>query len=173
MSDKRFVVTKVEVEGREETKVVEVPPFAPEPWEASAQLDVVGQCVPRMDAHEKVTGRAVYTADIHRAGTLHTAIVRSPVARGKVLSLDFAPALEMAGVREVLRREDVDGIRYDSGQLFDTSIRFAGQPLAAVCADSRHAAERAAKAVIVRIETEPHAVTIEALREIHRRQAPD
>lgn len=162
MSDKRFVVTKVEVEGREETKVVEVPPFAPEPWEASAQLDVVGQCVPRMDAHEKVTGRAVYTADIQRAGTLHAAVVRSPVARGKVISIDFGPALEMPGVRGVLRREDVDGIRYDSGQLFDTSIRFAGQPLAAVCADSRHAAERAARAVIVRIDTEPHAVTIDA-----------
>lgn len=162
MSDKRFVVTKVEVEGREETKVVEVPPFEPAPWTTDAALDVVGQCVPRMDALEKVTGRAIYTADLHRTGTLHTAIVRSPVARGKVLSIDFGPALEMPGVRDVLRREDVDGIRYDSGQLFDTAIRFAGQPLAAICADTRHAAERAAKAVIVRVDTEPHAVSIEA-----------
>ena len=162
MSEKRFVVTKVEVEGREETKVVEVPPFEPQPWDTNAQLDVVGQCVPRMDALEKVTGRAVYTVDIHRGRALHTAVVRSPVARGKVISIDFGPALEMPGVRDVLRREDVDGIRYDSGQLFDASIRFAGQPLGAVCADSAHAAERAAKAVIVRIDTEPHAVTIGA-----------
>lgn len=162
MSDKRFVVTKVEVEGREETKVVEVPPFAPEPWGADAPLDVVGQCVPRMDALEKVTGRAIYTADVRRGGTLHAAVVRSPVARGKVLSIDFGPALEMPGVRDVLRREDVDGVRYDSGQLFETAIRFAGQPLAAVCADTPHAAERAAKMVIVRVDTEPHAVSIEA-----------
>src|SRR5690348_5460777 len=126
MADKRFVVTKVEVEGREETKVVEVPPFEPEPWTQDAQLDVVGQCVPRMDALEKVTGRAVYTADVRRAGTLHTAIIRSPVAHGKVLSVDFGPALEIPGVRGILRREDVDGIKYDSGQLFDTTIRFAG-----------------------------------------------
>ena len=160
MPDKRFVVTKVEVEGREETKVVEVPAFEPEPWGAAATLDVVGQCVPRMDALEKVTGRAIYTADIARAGMLHTAVIRSPVANGRVLSVDFAPALEMPGVREVLGREDVKDIKYDSGQLFDTNIRFAGQPLAAVCADTPHAAGRAARAVILRIDTAPHAVTI-------------
>ena len=161
MADKRFVVTKVEVEGREETKVVEVPSFEPAPWHAETALDVVGQCVPRMDALEKVTGSAIYTADVRRAGMLHSVIVRSPVANGKVLSIDFGPALEMPGVRDVLRREDVDDLRYDSGQLFDTNIRFAGQPVAAVCADTPHAAERAAKAVIVKIDTSPHAVTIE------------
>ena len=162
MSDKRFVVTKVEVEGREETKVVEVPAFEPTPWTEDVQLDVVGQCVPRMDALEKVTGRAIYTADVRRAGMLHAAVVRSPIANGRVLSIDFGPALEIPGVREVLRREDVDGIKYDSGQLFDANIRFAGQPLAAVCADSPHAAERGARAVIVKLDTAPHAVSIEA-----------
>lgn len=160
MAEKRFVVTKVEVEGREETKVVEVPSFEPDPWSADAQLDVVGQCVPRMDALEKVTGRAIYTTDVHRNGMLHTAVVRSPVASGTVLSIDVAPALEMPGVREVLVHEDVDGIRYDSGQLFDATIRFVGQPLAALCADTPIAAERAAKAIIVKIDTAPHAVTI-------------
>ncbi len=141
---------------------VEVPAFEPQPWTEDVQLDVVGQCVPRMDALEKVTGRAIYTADVRRTGMLHAAVVRSPIANGKVLSIDFGPALELPGVREVLRREDVDGIKYDSGQLFDTNIRFAGQPLAAVCADSAHAAERAAKAVIVKLDTAPHAVSIEA-----------
>jgi xanthine dehydrogenase YagR molybdenum-binding subunit len=157
--DKRFVVTKVEVEGREETKVVEVPDFDPEPWGADAQLDVVGQCVPRMDALEKVTGRATYTVDVRRPGMLHAAIVRAPIAHGRVLTLDPAPALAVPGVRAVLRREDVERVRYDSGQLFDTTIRFAGQPLAAVCAESREAAERGARAVVLRTEAAAHAVT--------------
>ena len=152
MADKRFVVTKVEVEGREETKVVEVPDFEPAPWTANTQLDVVGCSVPRMDAHEKVTGHAVFTADIRRAAMLHAAVVRATVAHGRVLSIDVAPALEIAGVRDVLQRSDVDDLRYDSGQLFDETIRFAGQPLAAVCADTADAAERAARAVIVRAE---------------------
>ena len=64
--DKRFVVTKVEVEGREETKVVETPDFEPAPWDADTKLDVVGHCVPRADALEKVTGRATYTVDLRR-----------------------------------------------------------------------------------------------------------
>ena len=159
MADKRFVVTKVEVEGREETKVVEVPDFEPAPWTADAKLDVVGQSVPRMDALEKVTGRAVYTADIHRPAMLYAAIIRAPVAHGRVLSIDLAPSLELAGVRAVLQREDVDDIRYDSGQLFDTTIRFAGQPLAAVCAESADIAERAARTAIVRVDALPHAIT--------------
>lgn len=161
MGNKRFVATKVEVEGREETRIVEVPSFEPEPWTADTPMAVVGQCVPRMDALEKVTGQAIYTADVRRAGMLHAHFVRSPIAHGRVASLDVAPALEVAGVRAVLTREDVEGIRYDSGQLFDQTIRFAGQPLAAVCAETPEAAERAAKAVIVRVETEKHAVSIE------------
>ena len=162
MADKRFVSTKVEVEGREETHVVEVPAFEPAPWGSDVPMDVVGQCVPRMDAWEKVTGQAVYTTDIRRTGTLHACLVRAPIAHGRVMTLDLSPALDIPGVRAVLRREDVEGIRYDSGQLFDQTIRFVGQPLAAVCADSREAAERAVRAVIVRVETERHAVTIDA-----------
>jgi len=160
MGNKRFIATKVEVEGREETRIVEVPSFEPEPWTADTPMAVVGQCVPRMDALEKVTGQAIYTADVRRAGMLHAHFVRSPIAHGRVASLDVAPALEVPGVRAVLTREDVEGIRYDSGQLFDQTIRFAGQPLAAVCAETPEAAERAAKAVIVRVETEQHAVSI-------------
>jgi len=60
---KRFVTTKVEIEGREETKVVELPSRNPEPWGEDADLHIVGQRVPRMDAIEKVTGTARYTAE--------------------------------------------------------------------------------------------------------------
>src|SRR2546423_7287796 len=60
---KRFVATKVEIEGREETKIVELPSLEPEPWGEHDELHVVGQRVPRMDALEKVTGRARYSAD--------------------------------------------------------------------------------------------------------------
>jgi len=162
MAGKRFVVTKVEVEGREETRVVEVPDFEPTPWTAGTPMEVVGECVPRMDALEKVTGQAVYTADVRRTGMLYAEVVRAPIAHGRVLTLDLAPALEVPGVRAVLQREEVEGVRYDSGQLFDQTIRFAGQPLAAVCADTPEAAARAAKAAIVRVETERHAVTVGA-----------
>ena len=162
MADKRFVATKVEVEGREETRIVEVPDFEPAPWTADTPMEVVGQCVTRMDALEKVTGQARYTTDVTRPGMLYAQIVRSPIARGRVTTLDLASALEVPGVRALLHREEMEGIRYDSGQLFDQTIRFAGQPLAAVCGQTQEAADRGARAAIVRVEVERHAVTAEA-----------
>ena len=165
MADKRFVTTKVEIEGREETRIVQVPDFEPAPWTADVPMEIVGQCVPRMDALEKVTGRAIYTADVQRAGMLYASIVRARIAHGRVTTLDLSPALEVPGVRAILRREEVEGIRYDGGQLFDQTIRFAGQPLAAVCAETQDAADRAAHAAIVRVEVERHAVTAEAALE--------
>ena len=161
MSDKRFVATKVEVEGREETRIVEVPDFEPAAWTTDTPMDIVGECVPRMDALEKVSGQATYTVDVRRAGMLYAQIVRAPIAHGLTLEVDLAPALEIPGVRAVLGRADVDGVRYDGGQLFDPTIRYAGQPVAAVCADTQEIADRAAAAVIVRVDPQPHAVTIE------------
>ena len=159
MSGKRFVATKVEVEGREDTRIVEVPAFEPEPWSADAQLDVVGQCVPRMDALEKVTGAAEYSTDVMRAGMLYAAVIRAGVAHGRVTGIDTAAALAMTGVRGLLLLEDVEGIRYDGGQLLDATVRYAGQPVAAICAETQEVADRAARAVRVEISAEPHAVT--------------
>ena len=67
-SRKRFVTTRVEVEGREDIKVVELPSREPDPWGDDAKLTVVGTSVTRMDALEKVTGQAKFTADLQRAG---------------------------------------------------------------------------------------------------------
>ena len=156
---KRFVATKVEVEGREETKIVELPDRNPTPWVAGTELSVVGQRARRMDALEKVTGAAHYTADLHRAGMLFAVLVRSPVPAGRVTGLDTAAALAMPHVRDVLTLDDVRGVRYDAGQLLDDTIHYTGQPLCVVCADTMGAAYAAADAVQLTIEPAPHAVT--------------
>jgi len=155
---RRFVSTKVEVEGREETKIVEMPSFEPVPWAEDELLHVVGQRVPRMDALEKVTGRARYTMDVQRPGMVYAAILRSPIPHGKVTRIDLSPALGIPGVRGALGREDVDGIKIDGVQLFDRVIDYAGQPLAAVCADTLAIAERARHAILLELESSPHAV---------------
>src|SRR4051812_27781451 len=107
---KRFVTTTVEIEGREETKVVEMPSREPEPWGDDAQLRIVGQRATRMDAMEKVTGVARYTADVRLPGMLHAAILRAPVARGRVKRLDLTPALDIQGVRGGLTIADVPDV---------------------------------------------------------------
>ena len=157
----RFITTKVEVEGRIETKIVERPAFEPAPWTARAELDVVGRRVPRADAEEKVTGRARYTADLQRPGMLHAAILRAPVAHGRLVQIDLAPALAIPGVHAAIARADIPAIPLDAGELFETEIRYAGQPVAALCADSPGLAAIAVRRIVARYESAPHAVTLE------------
>ena len=78
---RRFVTTTVEVEGRTETKVVEMPEHDPAPWGTDAELCIVGQRAVRVDAPDKVSGRARYTSDTVRVGMLHAAILRSTISR--------------------------------------------------------------------------------------------
>src|SRR5437868_3032194 len=140
---KRFVTTKVEVEGREETKVVELPSRNPAPWTDDADLRVVGQRVTRMDAVEKVTGDARYTADVQLPGMLYAALLRVPIPRGRVTALDLSPALALDGVRGAIAMDDVPDVKLDGVRLFDRAVHYANQPIAAVCAVSLEIAERA------------------------------
>lgn len=162
---KRFVTTKVEVEGREETKVVELPSRTPTPWTDDADLHVVGQRITRMDAVEKVTGEARYTADVQLPRMLHAVLLRAPVARGRVTTLDLSPVLALDGVRAAISMDDVPDVKVDGVRLFDREIHYANQPLAAICADSLEIAERALNAVICEIDVAAHVATAEdALR---------
>jgi xanthine dehydrogenase YagR molybdenum-binding subunit len=159
---RRFVTTTVEVEGREETKVVELPEHEPAPWDDDAELGIVGQRATRVDAPEKVRGRARYTADLTRPGLLHAAILRSTIARGKAV-LDLAPARAVHGVVEAIGSAELERrIRLAGGFLFDTAISYAGQPLAAVCAETADAAWRGIEAIVVRYEAETHVGTFDA-----------
>jgi CO/xanthine dehydrogenase Mo-binding subunit len=152
-----FVQTTVEIEGRAETRIVEMPAFEPAAWGTDAELGIVGARVPRMDAPERVSGRARYTADIARPGMLHAVIVRSTIPRGTIRSFDAARALAMPGVLDVLGPGDAP----DGTRLFGREIFYAGQPVAAVCAASAGAARAAAHAVAVEYDALPFAVTFE------------
>ena len=158
---KRFVTTKIEVEGREETKVVELPSRHPAPWDDTAPLRVVGQRAERMDALEKVTGDARYTADMQLPGMLHAALFRVPVPRGRVTKLDLEPALALDGVRGAISLADVDRIKIDGVQIFEHDVRYANQVIAAICADTMEIAERALHAVICDVDPSDHALTVD------------
>lgn len=155
----RFSVTTVEVEGRDETKIVELPSLEPDPWTEQTVMSVVGTRVARADALEKVTGRARYTADERPPGVLHAVIVRAPIARGRVARLDLTKALASPGVYGALTRDDVPDIKLDGVQLFDPAIAYVNHPLAAICADSVEAATRARDLVELEVVEEPNAIT--------------
>lgn len=153
-----FVKTLVEVEGRTEERVVEMPAFEPAAWDDAASLAIVGARVPRADAVEKVTGRARYTTDIARPGMLYALILRAPIARGRMTSWNIAAARAVPGVFDAMGPGDAPS----GTRLFPTDISYAGQPIAAVCAETLEAAAAGARAMATKFEAAPFAATFEA-----------
>lgn len=109
---------------------------------------VIGTRVPRKDAIAKVTGKAKYACDIILPGMLHAVAVRSPHASATVTSIDATAAGKMPGVR---------GILTYAGK----RIRYAGDDVAVVAADTLNQARDAAQAIIVNYDVYPAVVTIE------------
>lgn len=160
---RRFISTTVDVEGRTETKVVELPDREPAPWGDDVTLSIVGQPVPRVDARQKVTGRARFTTDVVRPGMLHAILVRAPIAHGSVTSIDTSTALQCPGVLDVLTAETLPRpMRAGGLPLLGTRVLYAHQPVAAICAESHVAAMAAARAVRITYETMPFVATFEA-----------
>jgi xanthine dehydrogenase YagR molybdenum-binding subunit len=152
---KRFVTTTVEIEGREETKVVEVPAFEPAPWGPDVALDVVGERVPRLDGVDKVTGRARYTHDVRLAGMLHARVIRASVPAGRVTHLDLARARALPGVHATLTAADMPRIPWlGDDPLFGSEIHYWGQPIAAVAAETEAVARDAVRAARVTYRAE-------------------
>src|SRR5262245_49509820 len=146
---RRFITTSVEVEGRTEERVVEVPAFEPEPWDEKAPLTHVGARARRADGAIKAAGRAPYTTDVRRPNQAHAAFVRARVPRGRVTAIDTAAARALPGVLDVLLHADVPA----RTKMFNAEVTYLGQPLAAICATTEAIAERAAR--LVRVSVEP------------------
>ncbi len=160
---RRFVTTQVEVEGRTETKVVELPDREPAPWGDDAALELVGARIPRVDGRAKVTGQARFPSDLSRPGMLHVAFVRAPIARGTVTAVDASDALRLPAVIDVLSAADLPRPLKPGGvPLFGPAVWYAAQPVAAVCGETREAARAGAAAVRVTYDATPFAATFEA-----------
>jgi CO/xanthine dehydrogenase Mo-binding subunit len=72
----------------------------------SREAIAVGKRIPRVDAREKVDGRAQYIADLYRPGMLLGAILASPHAHARILRYDITAALAMPGVRAIVTGDD-------------------------------------------------------------------
>ncbi len=125
----------------------------------------VGADIPRVDGLEKVTGAAQYTADLKFPRLLHVAVVRSPHPHARVLDVKTARAERMPGVRAVVSGRDFPlhtGIYLKDQTVFATDrVRFVGDPVAAVAAETPEAAAEAAALVAVDYEPLPAIFDVE------------
>lgn len=121
---------------------------------------LIGQSVPRIDGQIKVTGAAKYITDLKRPGMLYGKILFSDRPHAKILGIDATKALELEGVKAVITAGDAPSILYGL-YLFDHQIfargrvRHIGEPVAAVAAVSKKAAEEALKLIVVEYEDLP------------------
>ena len=119
----------------------------------------VGLSMPRVDAADKVTGRAIYTDDIHLSNMVHGKILGSPIAHGRIKRMDTSKAEALPGVLCVLTGADVPdtmyGVspaRYDEYVLAKDKVRHVGDEVAAVAAVDEKTAERAVALIEVEYE---------------------
>ena len=145
---------------------------------ASAK-QVVGNPTPRIEGELKVSGKAVYAADVTLPGMLWGKLARSPIASGKIKRIDASKALGLRGVHAVVTGEDCTGLKigrrlYDMPILADGEVRFIGEKVAAVAADTELIAEEAVSLIDVEYEeTEPILDPVETMQPGARLIHPD
>ncbi len=136
-----------------------------------SEYSIVGKGVPRVDGPPKATGKAKFTVDVQLAGMLHGKILRSPYPHARILSIDTSEAEKLPGVRGVITGEDLKDVRYafvdtprypaDEQPLAVDKVRYIGDEVAAVAADSEAAAEEALSLIKVEYEILPAVFTVE------------
>ena len=124
----------------------------------------IGRSVPRLEAREKVTGRAEYTHPMRLPGMLHGKVFRSTVPHGRIKSIDVSAAKKMPGVFRVITADDVLKVIpdpyygpafHDQPILAIGKVRFVGEPVAVVLAADPHVAEAAAQAIVAEYDELP------------------
>ena len=119
--------------------------------------EAVGKAVPRLDAREKVTGRARYTDDLFRPGMLHGAQLGSPYAHARIVSIDTGAAAALPGVKAVLTGQDFPRnytglFLMDQLPLAVDKVCYAGEPVAAVAAEDLATARQALRLIDIEYE---------------------
>lgn len=132
-----------------------------------------GQPITRRDGVLKVTGAARYAADNHPPGMLYAVIAAARIARGRVAALDVAAAQAHPGVVEVMTAANRPPLAvhpddksvpfsFRMDLLQDDRVRYAGQPVAVVIAETLEAATEGAALLAPRYRAEPVEVTLDA-----------
>jgi CO/xanthine dehydrogenase Mo-binding subunit len=137
-----------------EKRTIEVASGDPAPWSPKRRFDVLGKRVPRLDGPAKASGAAVYSIDVRLPGMLHGRFLRSSYPAATLTSLDLEPARRMPGVKAAIAVAQPG-----------TPLRFAGQEVAAVAADTPEHAEDAVRAIVAKYDPKPFVVDLEKAQE--------
>ncbi len=138
----------------------------------------MGMPMDRVDGYAKVTGGAQYAADFHTADLTYGWVISSPIAHGRIVSIDVQSALALPGVLLVLSHLNRPKLAsYDEAYsdddaadgspfrpLYNERIVYSGQPVALVVAKTLEQARMAAAQVQIEYQSEPHETDLNAQR---------
>ncbi len=134
-------------------------------FKETGDFSIVGTNYPKVDAEDKVTGRARYAGDMKFTGMLHCKFVRSPHAHAKILSIDTSEAEKLPGVKAIITGKDmtgktlgcveIDKATADKTPLAIDKVRYIGDEVAAIAAVDEATAQAAAELVKVEYEVLP------------------
>jgi 4-hydroxybenzoyl-CoA reductase subunit alpha len=132
-----------------------------------SELKIIGTPFRRVDGRAKVTGQTRFADDVQLPRTAYVKLVRSTVPHAKIKNIDLSAALAMEGVLETLVGSELPNtfgimpVSEDEHALAIDTVRFVGDPLAAIAAVSEDIAHAAALAVKVEYELLPTISSVE------------
>ncbi|HEY2918505.1 MAG TPA: xanthine dehydrogenase family protein molybdopterin-binding subunit, partial [Candidatus Binatia bacterium] len=124
------------------------------------EMRSVGIPSPRVEGEQKVGGVALYAVDVTLPEMLWAKVLRSPIAHGRIKNIDVSKALALPGVKAVITGADLAGTKIgkkivDMPLLADEVVRYVGEKVAAVAAESETIAEDALDLIEVEYEDLP------------------
>lgn len=133
---------------------------------SSQEVSAIGKSIPRVDAVEKVTGKAKYAADFELPNVCYAKLLMSPYPHARILSIDSSKAEQHPGVRAVITGKDPlnkrQGLLYaDQYLIAQDVVRHVGEAVAAVVADTEEIAEEALGLIDVAYEELPAVFDVE------------
>ena len=133
-----------------------------QPQKSAMNLNVVGKRLPKIDAPDKATGRAIYTDDIALPNMIYGKLLLSPHPHARIKSINVEKAKTLTGVKVILTGADVTDItygtsppRYDENVLAKNKVRYVGDVVAAVAAIDEETCYKAIKLIEVEYEELP------------------
>ena len=144
----------------------EIPKDEPPAWPINEELKTVGKRVRRIDALEKVTGKAKYTSDIKLQGMLYAKFLRSNVPHAVITSIDVSKAQSLPGVHAIhlIENKQKEGEENKNGKY--PEVKYVGQPLGGVAADSLEIAKDAISLITVKYAEKPFVIGVEEAMEL-------
>ncbi len=156
---RKMIKSRLIVEGELVENLAEVPEAPTRPLADTEPLKVIGQPIPRSDGYDKVSGTAVFTYDVIIPHLAQARTLRCPHPHARIRRIDTTRARALPGVLAVLTHENAPKISwYGDSLLFDPHLRYEGDEVACVAADTEAIALEALALVEVEYEELPFVI---------------